>query len=633
MQSTGNPVSARNQRFAVEINTQKRTLALTDQSLKTRWSSASPFLRVRIPRPPEEERPYWGFPDPSEEVEWKPEQLAATASGTSVRLRLSGLHVGKALVGIDLAIQLERERVRFEVSEVSGLPAGKELIVDFPYRLGAAKAGDDGALILPRGAGILVDFARTRESYPFENFIYSGGQNGFSLPIYGTVRGKHVLAAIIKTPFDCLLSGEINSGTPAAYAASPCWLFEGGRLMEPRRVDYSVFRGSYGELARWYRSDLIVAGRYKTLNEKAEGHPLVHTLPGAVLAEMRLDFKGGRKGKGPTPYELADKAHAMGFDRLVAYSVGVWQRPFFGTHAVPPEEGAEEDLARAARYARTKSKTYYITVYENLIDMWPHTPGYDVAIMAKRRDGSVRPNWYSKELGSRSSTVCSVHRLETVQRDLPGLRDLIGQGSIYMDVEGAMEINECFDPVHPLTREQDAGYRRELLRATKDLFGTVATESVPMDCLADVVDVGAYFPIYQFIGYGCSDKPKIVPPVVPIPLYPMVYHGSVLHMTPRANDFYTCDPLYVPLWGMMPEEVDEFSLRISKNLRETSYATMEEHRFLTGPSIDTSEKYHSTDVQFSRFSDGVCVLANFSPEEFSWEGKTAPAKDYAIWKE
>lgn len=625
---------AENARFRVEVDPRKRVLTLTDTATDTRWCSANPFVRIRIPKAPDRESPdwYWGLPDPSEEVPWTPQRLRVEANGPRLVLRMRGLALGRASLDLLLNIVLMPDRIRFEVEELRGLPRGAEVIVDFPYRLGGARAGRRAALVLPRGAGILADFSRARTGYSIENLIYSGGQNGYSMPIYGIVRAGAILGAIIKTPFDCLLRAELNSGDPAFYAASPCWLFEGGRLTYPRRVDYTVFAGSYGELAKWYRADLVAERRYRSLEEKAEGHPLVRRLPGAVLAEMHLKFSD--KGKpGRSPYELADKAKSMGFPGLVAYSVGIWQRPFHGTHAVPPDEGTEEDLGRAARYARSVNENYWITVYENLIDMWPTTPGYDEKTMAKLRDGSARPNWYSDALKSRSSTVCSVCRLETAQRDLPHLKHLIGPGSIYVDVEGAMEINECFDAIHPLTREEDAGYRRRILSYTRDLFGTVATESMPMDCLADSVDVGAYFPIYQFIGYGCSSKPRIEPPVVPIPLFPLVYHGSVLSMNPRDHGFYTADPPYLALWGMMADDVDEFGLRISRELGQTSFATMVDHQFLTGPDMEVGTEIHTTDVQMSRFSDGVAVIANFSDEPFRWEGKTVGRKDFVVWKD
>ena len=453
------------------------------------------------------------------------------------------------------------------------------------------------------------------------------------MPVFGTVKDGVILATQVKTPFDCLILGEMNSGDPPAYAAGPCWLFEGGRLEYSRRADYTAIRGSYDALAKWYRADLRAVGRCRTLEEKAEGHPLVHTLPGAALAEMHVNYTG-KPGKGRTPKELVDTAHSMGFDRLVSYAVGVWQRPFQGDdNPVPPDQGTMEALAEGARYARSVSDTYYLSVYENFVDRYSITPGFNKDMMVKLRDGSVRLNWWWEALKERSSTVCSVKREEIARRELGNLKDLIGPGSIYVDVEGAIELLECFDPVHPTTRKQDAHHRFELLSYTRDLFGTVATESMPIDCLADAVDVGAYFPVYQWIGYGCSEKPRMDPAVIPVPLFVMTYHGSVLTMTPKQNNYYTCDSLYVPLWGMMADDTDEFSLAISRDMRETAYATLDEHAFLTPPKVETGKEYHSADVQMSRFSDGACVIANFSGEEFTWRGRSVPAKEYVLWRE
>ena len=632
-------VSIRNDRFDVSITADRRMLTLTDTDTSTVWATGEPFLRLRKPSgPPDRETEcwFWGFPDPTTQVPWTAEQLDVTTGDGRAMISLSGVPSKTGTARVECSISLERDRVIFAVEGVDGLARGEEVIVDFPWRLGASKPGDEGWLIIPRGAGVMADFDTGRTGRIIENFIYSGGQNGYSMPIFGVTKGEHTLGTMVKTPYDCLLHGEINAGEPAAYAMSPCWLFEGGRLMDERRADYTVFRGDYNELAAWYREELIREGRYRTLREKAEDHPEVEKLPGAVLAEMGLDFIGTRKGRR-SPYELADTADAMGFDCVVAYSVGIWQRPFWGTEAVPPDQGTKADLERAVKYAREKNPGYWITVYENLVDMWPDTPGYDERIMSKLRDGSIRPNWMDEKKGLRSSTVCSVHRLETAKRDLPDLRKILGRGSIYIDVEGAIELIECFDPEHPLTRQQDAEQRRELLTFVKDLFGTVATESMPIDCLADVVDVGAYFPVYQWAGYGASDFPRIEPAVIPIPLFGLVYHGSVLSMTPKENTFYTCDRLYVPLWDMMPDETDEFCVEISKTLRETNWATMTEHRFLSTPRVEIStpkvaagKEFHAADVQMTRFSDGTQVVVNFSGEPFMWDGKEYGAGEWVV---
>ncbi|MDD4363735.1 MAG: hypothetical protein PHD33_05985, partial [Atribacterota bacterium] len=222
------------------------------------------------------------------------------------------------------------------------------------------------------------------------------------------------------------------------------------------------------------------------------------------------------------------------------------------------------------------------------------------------------------------------------REELPKLKEIIGEGSVYMDVEGAMGLMECFEPNHPMTREDDCRYRRELLAITKKIFGSVATEAVPIDCLADVVDVGAYFPIYQFIGEGpwCSYETRLWPPVFPIPLFQLVFHGSVINMNPSKGGYYAGHPPYTPLYGMLPDTIDEFALRISTEMRDNVYYDMLEHRFLSEPCIEvTGEGFCSRDVQMSRFSDGTVVISNFSKDAYTYMGKQIPAEDFIIIKE
>ena len=64
---------------------------------------------------------------------------------------------------------------------------------------------------------------------------------------------------------------------------------------------------------------------------------------------------------------------------------------------------------------------------------------------------------------------------------------------------------------------------REFALARKE-FGSVATEAAPADYCADVVDLGAFFFFTQKIHPGFIDP-------VPIPLWQLVYHDSVLGYT------------------------------------------------------------------------------------------------------
>jgi hypothetical protein len=542
---------------------------------------------------------------------------------------------------INLEIDITPKHISFKVCAVNGLKKGQIIGIDFPAGLGAAKANDDGYLVMPCGVGVMCDFSSLRNSLRFERLIYSGGQVGYSMPLFGIVKGNNALAGIVKTPFDCILRAWINDGENGEYSITPCWIFEEGRLDYAREINYYMLEKSgYVEIAKTYKNYLIAESRYKTFREKVDESPVAANLAGASLAERFAHLSENRMSKNSrrsnvTIREIYDKANKVGLDRVVSYFLGVWQRAYF-KDCISPEYGTIEELKAVADYARSLSEGYIVSVYENLLDLFKTNPNWNEKILVKNRDGSLRTNWYVESEGAWTHTVCPSERINIAREELPKLKEIIGEGSIYMDVEGAMGLMECFEPNHPITREDDCRYRRKLLAITKKIFGSVVTEAVPIDCLADVVDVGAYFPIYQFIGEGpwCSYETRLWPPVFPIPLFQLVFHGSVINMNPSKGGYYAGHPPYTPLYGMLPDTIDEFALRISHEMRDNVYHDMLEHRFLTEPCIEVTDKgFCSRDVQMSRFSDGTVVISNFSKEVYTHMGKKIPAEDFIIIKE
>lgn len=544
-------------------------------------------------------------------------------------------------IRISLEIDLSPEYVLFKVCAVNGLEKGQIIGIDFPAGLGKGRAGDEGYLVMPCGVGVMCDYSPCRNPLRFEKLIYSGGQVGYSMPLFGIVKKGNVLAGIVRTPFDCILRTWINDGDKGEYSITPCWVFEEGRLDYPREVSYYMpEKGGYLEVAKTYKGYLIKEGKYKSFKEKVDESPIAANLVGASLAERFAQLSEHRKSKISrrthiTIRELYEAAKEKGLERVVSYFMGLWQRAYI-EDCMSPEYGTVEELKAVADYARSLSKGYIVSVYENLLDLFETNPNWNEDILVKNRDGSLRKNWYVAREDAWTHTVCPYERINIAKKELPKLKDIIGEGSVYMDVEGAMGLMECFAVNHPATREDDCKYRRELLTVTRRIFGSVATEAVPIDCLADVVDVGAYFPIYQFIGDGpwCSYETRLWPPVIPIPLFQLVYHGSLINMNPSKGGYYAGDPPYTPLYGMLPDTIDEFALRISHGMGDNAYHDMLEHRFLTEPNIELREEgFKSRDVQMSTFSDGTTVISNFSKQPYTYMGKQISGNDFIIIKE
>jgi hypothetical protein len=427
-----------------------------------------------------------------------------------------------------------------------------------------------------------------------------------------------------------MLQFDVN--VEGKYAISPLWIFEEGRINHERQIDYYFLsKATYVDIAKVYRNVLINEGRFITLKEKAAKSPTINRFVGAVTGEFReLDsFDKARKF-----FEIAYK---KGFDRIIVFSTNIprpWQK-----------DKINEDLMKQWKslidYIKTLSPNFNLTFYQNYVDIMRNSPDWDEVDKVRGRDGKMPCNWFTTYL------TCTPSQVKRAEKHLPKLRELTGEGFVYLDVVGIRSLYECFDPKHPLDRENDAMWRREVVKAAKKIFECVAVEGTPLDFLCDLVDMGAYYPVYPYTVFRPKGLPRYIRrrfefPVTPVPLFELVYHDSVLSVNPGPwteserywLEDYPCDPLHVPLYGMMPVDLSERSLKISKLMRDTAFAEMVEHKFLKKVPIHIDEEglYHTRDVQMTRFSDGTIVVANFSDEPYEYKDILVPPHDFIIEK-
>lgn len=94
----------------------------------------------------------------------------------------------------------------------------------------------------------------------------------------------------------------------------------------------------------------------------------------------------------------------------------------------------------------------------------------------------------------------------------------------YIDVLGTVPPRDCYSKLHPLTKKQGGKYFEKILEEAKTLFGGISSEG-GHDYLIGVLDYGLY---------TCSnllvDLPEDDPFInAKIPLYQLVYHGTILY--------------------------------------------------------------------------------------------------------
>ena len=388
------------------------------------------------------------------------------------------------------------------------------------------------------------------------------------------------------------------------------------------RLSFLAPGENYVSLAKNYRRHIEKEGNLFRLTEKIAANPEVGKLLGSVIWKHNvywtpqpppgverdyslyvLDKAAGDDEGKPNNWsarEVFDTAHAAGFDRVCILNTG-WNRYGFDSgyptrFPVNPERGTAEDFKASAKYGRSLSPDYILSVHDNYRDSYRNSPEFLFDEMFQTEDGAPRRGgiWY----GGRCYLMCSAVGLKYAKRDLPRIAELSGRGCIYIDVLGCTSCEPCYHFDHPGSARDDAMRRKEILREAKRCFGAVATEGAPRDCFLDCVDLGAYITLSPW---------KNVLNAVPIPLWQLIYHDCVLnfaaigHSGAMGAEFRA----YQALYTLLPTAFDKFNLCISKQLRSTCLAEMLSHEFLDGNRQKTT------------FADGKEVIADFNTGD--WE--------------
>ena len=528
-----------------------------------------------------------------------------TASGFA---KYPGLQISYTLVLRNRALEVTLDPIRFPADKTT-------LSISFPLDFGAARAGEDGYLVNSYGN---YD-AREGRIFPFgldfDRYMDSGGwdiRGESTMPFFGIVRRGHPCAAII-TDFPAsdfelrTLVRQNSNGFKRLCATTPIWSFEKDRVNEPRHISYQFLKkGGYVEVAKAYRRFLLDTGRYVTLRERVKQRPVCNLASNAsffwgayALSEMPA-FMAKLKDNGVNKAVL-QIANKNDF-------VGGWKRWPEGMTSV---SGTAEEFANVANVARNMG--YGFSPVDEYTPFADRGTDYDASLRAMRRDGG----FYSFEK-EKTFFLCDSQKLRFAQRDLPHVKEVIGECPYLLDCEGC-SVYDCFDPRHPLTSRQQILARREFLTYVRNTMGSVVSEGSPIDWLTDIIDVGH--------GHSIGFKFWESKPGVFIPLWSLVYGGAVVdvYCAPGAED----SMLYAALYGLnarfdgykIGKTELEWHKRISDAWHDRNFYELTDHQFLAAL------------VQKSRFKDNagiVDVIANFGDVEYRYEKQVIPPHDFKV---
>ncbi len=498
------------------------------------------------------------------------------------------------------------------------------LAVNWPKALETGNTAADIAVI-PRMQGMLLpgDWPQPLHGEDLSN------SRSFYLPWWGQIQDGRGVLTILETDDDAGGAYRHPAGGPTRIA--PRWYASLGRMRYMRSIRY-VFddEATYVRMAKRYRRFVMERGHFVSLREKllrtpaldeVIGKPVVHL--GALyhfVPQANLFNKERIENNHmlQTFDQLADQLRTLkstGIEHAYVHLDGWGFYGYDNGHPdvlpVGEEQGGWDGLRRFSETCRELG--YLFAVHDQYRDFYFNAVSFDDRLTVTRMDGSREE--HSTWCGGPQTILSPRFAPEYVRRnhDLFAAHGVEVRGA-YLDVFSVVPLEESAQTAHPVTRTDCARYRREcfdLLRAR----GYVVSSEEPTEYLTRSLDLVHHAPYATYPNIGGGDACGI-----PVPLYNLVYHDSILVPwemgedggwgIPRGDAAYLHCLLNAGLpyvWPGADETAIKRVLEAAALARHCAHLEMNNHEFL-----DESRR-----MQRATYSDGTQVTVNFDTKEYS----------------
>ena len=537
--------------------------------------------------------------------------------------------VVETFVGVDEASGQLRTR-----AWMTGDGRGEVAALVFPPRMKFDVAEGEGYTILPRMQGTLVP-----AGHPIEivnGFIFE--RDGY-MPLFGQVNNGCGYAAIYETPYDAryeMVGEEVQ----------PYFIPSLGSMSYEREMIFSFFAsGDFNTIAKIYRAYRAERGRLVTLREKIArnpkveyliGSPIVHTIAAVHIHPESHYYEPDNPEHNDWYQSFDETAEGLrelkenGLEKAYLHLDGWGNHGYDNLH---PNPFPIHEASGGADGMRALGETchelgYLFGIHDQYRDYYYDTPGFTLDNAVQYFDGS---HFYSSQwFGGPHTFLCSKLAPDYVRRNYDEFERLnIKLDGSYLDVFSVVELDECFNPDHPATREDCAKYRRhcmDLLTAR----GIIPSSEEVLDCIIDSMALCHHAP------FACNDfnAPDKVNVGVPIPLFNLVFHDCIvipwdgLHRRGAWSIAHN-DPPFI--WALLCGGTVYVGLHTRPEYIKHAKIALELHKQVALCDLTSHEILdEATRKRRSTFSDGTVVEADLDSGEFSIkypDGRVVSGKD------
>jgi hypothetical protein len=489
-------------------------------------------------------------------------------------------------------------------------PTGKDPVKLLDGALGIA-AEDAGCALVPVREGLLIPADSPVE---FSRRFPTSGYEGCHMSMMGFIKRQ---SALLMTWEDAYITPELVKTKGGLKCAVHARRPPHGDTAAAFAVTLTPLgKGDWNTIAAAYRKLAAVKGLAVTMAQKIGRNQEAAKMLGASNAKLwtclaRRRDEGSTKDENVEVKWTFDEAaqvaehlkHDLRIDRCL-FIIGGWTEGGYDCRhpdVLPanPECGGNDALANAVR--RIKALGYVACLHDNYQDMYRDAKSWSKDCIQKKADGSLMAG--GRWLGGRAWLVCAPKTLELARRpqNLAAVQKLFAPQACFIDTTCAVDPQECFDPGHLLTRNDDIRWKQRLSDYTRQVFGLFGSE-----CGREwAIPHSEFFEGLSGVGgrYFHNLQPAALGATV-IPLFEMVYHD--------------CEVVFGK-YGYRPEAAAEYVAHHVLCARPLNHHSFGSHLYWKDPSGSAPEPKAQPGLggaaSFTRadngWAEGMCLTDRF----------------------
>lgn len=481
-----------------------------------------------------------------------------------------------------------------------------------------------GCSVFPMMQGMLLYDESPGEAHTFLSGMLLSRES--TMPWWGQYAGDGYLA-VVDTPWDARMDYHHLPGTRTLTAVR--WAASLGKIRYRRRIHFQFMEGcNYVSLAKAFRAYVKRTCGLTTLKEKIIKNPLVGRMIGTPVVNTPAALTNCQPESPYYDHEHPDKNHVLySFDRLAEiaealdakglkkayYHIDGWGlQGYDNLHPdiLPPcrEAGGMEGLQRLLE--RIRRMGGLSALHDQYRDYYTRAESFDEENAIRFADGTLyRTNEW---LGGEQLALCTQLAGDYITRNYEELeKSGIHPDGVYLDVFSVIELDECDNPRHRMSRKECMEKRIECMEAIR-ARGMLISSEEPMYGFVNHLDLVHHGPYL----YALYEAYQMESPMIPVPLFNLVYHDCLLIPWFMGKNGWGLPPgesgfLHGLLNGGLPmvsfdaqsPEIEAAQLTCWLH-RQVGCQEMTEHRFLEGGKQQTV------------FADHTVVTVDFKEETY-----------------